>query len=69
MILYTTVPQELIFQTDASEYSKYKTIVYNNVPMLVEQLEHNYRIVRILSSNPVDFLNRELNPGQMISFF
>ncbi|MED1202015.1 YlzJ-like family protein [Heyndrickxia acidicola] len=67
MILYTTVPEEIIFQTDPSEFTKQRTIQYNGVPLLVEQEEQYYRIIRVLSSNPADYLSEGLMPGAYIS--
>jgi hypothetical protein len=67
VILYTTVPEEFIFQTDPSEFTKQKTIQYNGVPLLVEQEEQYYRIIRILSSDPADYLSENLMPGAYIT--
>ena len=39
------------------------------VPVLAEQLDEGYRITRILSSNPFDYLNPELAPGNVIRHF
>jgi hypothetical protein len=61
------VPEELIFQTDPSEFTKQKTIQYNGVPLLVEQEEQYYRIIRILSSDPGDYLSENLMPGAYIT--
>ncbi|MGE8204023.1 YlzJ-like family protein [Heyndrickxia sp. NPDC080065] len=69
MILYTIIPHDLVFPIDSSEFSNYKEIMYNGIPILVEQMENNYRVVRVLSSNPVDFLRGDITPGQMISFY
>lgn len=68
MILYTTIPNELIYQVDQNEYTKYKTMMYNGIPIQVEQMENSYRVIRVLSSNPYDFMNNDITPGQLISF-
>ncbi|WP_018660165.1 YlzJ-like family protein [Heyndrickxia acidiproducens] len=67
MILYTLMPQELIFPEDPAVYSKFEAVQYQGVPILAEQMEEGYRIVRILSSNPYDFLHPDLAPGNVIS--
>ncbi|RLQ95687.1 YlzJ-like family protein [Falsibacillus albus] len=66
MILYTTVPQELIFPADASSYSNQKMVTFNGVPLMVEQNERGYRVLRVLSSDPSHFLDRSYEPGQYI---
>ena len=33
MILYTTMPQELIFQTDESDFGKQTVIQYQGIPI------------------------------------
>ena len=68
MILYTTMPQELIFQTDAIEYGKQTVIEYEGISVLVEMNEnHDYRVVRVMSSNPDDYLDGRLCPGTILS--
>ncbi|MFE8699136.1 YlzJ-like family protein [Cytobacillus sp. FJAT-54145] len=68
MILYTMMPQELIFQSEASEFGKQSTISYNGIPLLVEMVEdQSYRVVRILSSDPSHFLDQRCSPGEKIS--
>ncbi|PKR83574.1 YlzJ-like family protein [Heyndrickxia camelliae] len=67
MILYTTVPQELIFPTEASAYGKQEIITYNGIPMMVEKVEEGKRIIRILSTNPADYMEQSIMPGQIIS--
>ena len=58
MILYTTMPQDLIFQTEAMEYGKHTVIDYEGIPLLVEMDDnHDYRVVRVMSSNPDDYLD------------
>ena len=47
MILYTTMPQDLIFQTEAMEYGKHTVIDYEGIPLLVEMDDnHDYRVVQ-----------------------
>lgn len=70
MILYTTIPHELIFQSKEEDFNKQKVVQVNGVSMLV--MEHEpmrYQIVRILSSNPKHFLIDSLMPGQIIEHF
>ena len=68
MILYTTMPQDLIFQTEAMEYGKHTVIDYEGIPLLVEMDDnHDYRVVRVMSSNPDHYLDGRLCPGTILS--
>ncbi len=68
MILYTMMPAELIFPTDETQFSNQQYVELNGVSMVVEKNEeHGHRIVRLLSTNPQDFLNDEYMPGSTIS--
>ncbi|WP_404450117.1 YlzJ-like family protein [Sutcliffiella horikoshii] len=69
MILYTTMPQELIFPVESGEYEKQRVIDYNGVSLVVQQTEMNaYQIVRNLSTDPAHYLSSEYSPGQTINF-
>ncbi len=68
MILYTTIPQELIFQTDELEYGKQTMIDYEGIPLLVEMDENrDYRVVRVMSSDPGHYLDERCGPGTVLS--
>ncbi|WP_044893714.1 YlzJ-like family protein [Bacillus alveayuensis] len=67
MILYTTMPQELIFQTASTEYAKQQLVYYDGIPLLVRETEtKEYEIVRNLSTNPQHFLQAKYSPGMTI---
>ncbi len=69
MILYTTMPQELIFPVENGEFDKQRVIDFNGVSLMVQQTEMNgYQIVRNLSTDPAHYLNSEYSPGQTINF-
>ncbi|WP_174735063.1 YlzJ-like family protein [Mesobacillus harenae] len=64
MILYTAMPQELVYQTDPQEYSQQLMVSYNGIPVLAERTEdHNYRVVRVMSTDPSHFLEAGCTPG------
>ncbi|WP_243289821.1 YlzJ-like family protein [Bacillus sp. FJAT-47783] len=64
MILYTTMPQELVFQPEQSDFLKQKVVRVNGVSVLVQEKEHmKYEVLRVLSSNPNHFLLESLAPG------
>jgi hypothetical protein len=68
MILYTTVPYELVFPYEMSVYTKQKTITLNGVPLVVDCTDpQNVQIVRVLSSDPQHYLDDRYSPGTKIS--
>lgn len=69
MILYTMMPEELIFPYDAETFSKQKTVTYQGVSLIVEHMDaQNVQVVRILSSNPQHYLDERICPGAKISY-
>ncbi|WP_064093657.1 YlzJ-like family protein [Rossellomorea aquimaris] len=67
MILYTTVPYDLIFQSDAKAYNAQMVMEHNGIPLLVQQEENKYRVIRVMSSDPAHFLNDSVCPGEFIT--
>lgn len=64
MILYTIMPEHLVFQAAAEEYEKQTTVYYDGIPFLVQKAETGeYEIVRNLSTNPLHFLEQKYAPG------
>ncbi len=67
MILYTTVPAELVFQPDQDAFSKQKVMTIDSVPVVTEEVAPGkYQIVRILSTDPGAYLKSSLTPGQTV---
>jgi hypothetical protein len=70
MILYTTMPQEMIYPIDQQEYTKQMMIQYDGIPLLVEQTTDScYQILRVMSSDPSHYLDSRCFPGSKISLF
>lgn len=68
MILYTMMPQELIYQTDSADYENQKVITYEGIPLLVNMNEgQTCTVIRIMSSDPLHFLNESCFPGAKIT--
>ncbi|WP_027408744.1 YlzJ-like family protein [Anoxybacteroides tepidamans] len=68
MILYTIMPEHLIFPAASDEYAKQKIVYYDGIPFLARETEtKEWEIVRNLSTNPADFLNQKYAPGARIS--
>ncbi|MCS0671602.1 YlzJ-like family protein [Cytobacillus firmus] len=68
MILYTMMPQELIYQNEQDDFGKQKIVSYEGIPLLVEMnagLE--CRILRIMSSDPTHYMDERYTPGSMIT--
>lgn len=68
MILYTVIPQELIFQEKNDAFEKQSVIELNGLSLVVESISNDQcRIVQLLSTNPNDYLNTSYSPGSIIS--
>jgi hypothetical protein len=68
MILWTVMPLELVFgEQEAS--NAYEEIEYAGTKLMVERLSPTEgKIVRIISSNPADFLNPKYQPGTRLTY-
>ncbi|MBS3968811.1 MAG: YlzJ-like family protein [Clostridia bacterium] len=63
MVLYTPLLIEEVLK-DYDKIKEFKEINYQGRKLQVEMLENGqYRIARILSSSPQDFLDPKLQPG------
>jgi hypothetical protein len=68
MILYTMMPNELIFPVQEDSFSQQQFIEMNGVSMIVEKSEEQqYRIVRLLSTDPQHYLSEEYMPGMNVT--
>ncbi|WP_078547020.1 YlzJ-like family protein [Litchfieldia alkalitelluris] len=68
MILYSIMPEELIYPQNEEGYQKQKIVDINGVSLLVnEEIPGEHYVVRVMSSNPNDYLNSEYTPGQRIT--
>ena len=69
MILYTSMPLELVYPTEDQDYSQQKMITYKGIPMIVSETENrSYQVIRIMSSDPQHYLDTSCHPGSIISF-
>ncbi|AAS42735.1 YlzJ-like family protein [Bacillus paranthracis] len=67
MILYTIMPEQLVYPADYSQCESQKVVNINGVELMVSEEEHGYySIVRVLSTDPLHYL--EFEPGQKITF-
>ncbi|WP_077617873.1 YlzJ-like family protein [Bacillus sinesaloumensis] len=69
MILYTMMPQELIYPQTETESSNLKYVDIEGVSLAVSQgTNGEYTIERVMSTNPQHFLEGRYAPGQKIRF-
>lgn len=68
MVLYTAMPLELVLEGMDKAYN-YKEINLDGIKLIIEPLDLNHgKIVRLISTNPQDYLKSELCPGRIIEF-
>ncbi|HHY92863.1 MAG TPA: hypothetical protein GX511_05940 [Firmicutes bacterium] len=69
MILYTPLPLEQVLEGFETYQPQYEELVYRGHKVLVERTGVNQaRLVRLLSTNPNDFLDPSFFPGSIITF-
>ncbi|KYZ77126.1 hypothetical protein AXX12_03045 [Anaerosporomusa subterranea] len=67
MILWTIMPEELVFGQE-SYVDPYEEIEFAGAKMMVEKIAANQcRIVRIISTDPQDYLRSDLQPGVVLT--
>lgn len=68
MLLYTAMPLELVLEGIDKTYD-FKEVELGNIKLLVEPIDMNRgRIVRLLSTNPQDYLNPKYTPGTILEY-
>ncbi|GGE65072.1 YlzJ-like family protein [Priestia taiwanensis] len=66
MILYTIMPEQFVYPTDSATYMNQRTVIVNNVEMIVGNTDGSeYEVVRILSTDPQHYLL--YTPGQRLT--
>ncbi len=66
MVLYTIYPQEVVFHID--EPRDYITVNLDNRIFVMEFINGQAQIVRLISSDPYDYLNPDWQPGTKLGF-
>lgn len=67
-VLYTPLAPEVVLAGMDNEMASYQELEVGGVKMLVEQAGPNQcRVVRLLSTNPRDYLREEFQPGTMVN--
>ncbi|WP_413381502.1 YlzJ-like family protein [Alkalihalobacillus sp. 1P02AB] len=67
MILYTMMPNEMVFPEDEQTYSNYVTVPIEDGHLVVQQINgSDYKVIRLVCSNPMAYLNEQYTPGTVI---
>lgn len=68
MILYSVIDPQFVFQGWDDYEPEYKEVqISDSVSMIVEDInEDEAKIVKLISSDPQDFLNQDYAPGSIV---
>lgn len=67
MIMYTMMPDELMFPIGQETFEKQQVIDYNGIPLLVAKNDMlEFEVVRVLSTDPSHYLHAPVQPGAKI---
>ncbi|MDF2876547.1 MAG: YlzJ-like protein [Sporomusa sp.] len=65
MVLWTVMPMEAVFPQDYNP--TYEDIEFAGTKMVVEKTSvDEYRVIRILSTDPQDYLRQDIQPGTVL---
>ena len=68
MILWSIVPEEMVLSNVASQ-PDYEEIECSGLKCLVEKIgPRECRVVRLLTTDPSDYLRTELQPGAILTY-
>lgn len=69
MLLYTPIPIDLILQNDMGDDAFiFQEVEYNGIKMQVQSLQNNkFKIIRLLSTDPQDYMRVDIQPGEIIT--
>ncbi|MGI6360731.1 MAG: YlzJ-like family protein [Bacillota bacterium] len=65
-MIWSIVPEEVIFE-GAEQKSSFKQIIYQGRMVIVTEDAGRRQIVRLVSSNPHDYLDSRFAPGTIIN--
>jgi hypothetical protein len=68
MILYTMMPHEQVFPPSEDVAVNQVMMSYNGIPIMAELTDnHEYRVVRVMSTDPNHYMEPSCLPGSTIS--
>lgn len=66
--MWTIAPTEHLFASP-DDVKSYREIEFDGIPILVEDVAENQcKIIRLLSTNPDDYLVNQLQPGNLLKY-
>lgn len=69
MIIYTTVPPEIVFAERQETKPQSKYILFNGTALEVTSAaEGQYKVNRVISTCPEDYLDPQIKPGMVIEY-
>jgi hypothetical protein len=63
LLIYSIIPPEKIFYDENNDKGKVIEAYYKGITMEVLKRENSSTIARIISTNPKDYLNNNIQPG------
>jgi len=68
VILYTVLDVESCLHDEKEEVPRYEEVLVDSVPVLVKRHGTDVAVIdRVLSTDPMDFLNPDLSPGTRVT--
>lgn len=68
MLLYTPIPMEIVLEGLDKERT-YREVQIDGITMIVERInDSESKIIKLISTNPSDFLNPAFQPGKILSY-
>ena len=68
MVIYTIYPPEVVMQAQKPDERHYFTVDFQGRTFVLELVDGQAQIVRLLSADPGDYLNPSWQPGTKIGF-
>jgi hypothetical protein len=68
VVIYTVLPPDQVMGQGEREEPHYFTIEMDGKTFVMELVNGSARIVRLVSTNPSDYLNPEWQPGKQVGF-
>lgn len=66
MLLWTVMPIELVLE-GIEKQPQYEEFQVENKRLVVEKVDNSYRVVRIISTCPEDYLDQDYTPGRLVN--
>jgi hypothetical protein len=59
-------PYEMMFPEEGNKKNTQNVLLYNDIPVLVERIGEEMKIVQVLSTDPAHFMLEDCQPGMML---